>query len=92
MKYIVTTMLLTVAIMSTVSCKSAKHTDRDYVLIRCGMMESEVRSLLGDDFDVDGYGAGCFDWSYIERGIIVSFDAEGRVTGVSVQMRERTEM
>lgn len=44
-----------------------------------GMSAVEVRNLLGEPNDIDGYGAGYYDWTYFEVGLVVSFDNEGLV-------------
>jgi outer membrane protein assembly factor BamE (lipoprotein component of BamABCDE complex) len=71
-------------------CSCATQPQRtEFVSIRCGMTEAEVRDALGSDHDVDGYGPGYYDWWYAGR-VIVSFDAEGQVIGVSVPKQEST--
>lgn len=59
----------------------------EFTQIRFGMTESEVRNALGDSFEVDGYGAGYYDWWYTKQPVIVSFDSSGKVIGVSVPKR-----
>jgi outer membrane protein assembly factor BamE (lipoprotein component of BamABCDE complex) len=56
----------------------------EYVQLRPGMTESDVRAVLGDRHDIDGYGAGYYDWAYTDRKLIVSFNEQGKLIGVSV--------
>lgn len=86
------TLGVAVAALPTVSCSTTVLREHacsrtEFIQVRFGMNESEVRQVLGSTCDIDGYGAGYYDSWYTDRQVIVSFDASGKVIGVSIPKR-----